>query len=164
MASCHRINEGYACVVSPLEVGDVAPPVAGVRFGDGPRGLFFYKVTCPTCKLAAPKMRAFEDAFPGRVIGIGQDPEDALARFTREHGMGISSIEDEAPYPASDAYAVVSVPTLYLVGNDGRVVESVGAWDRTGFNRVAGRIAELTGAAPVTVSSPGDGLPEFKPG
>jgi AhpC/TSA family len=150
--------------VSPLEVGDVAPPLAGVTFGDGPRGLFFYKVTCPTCKLAAPKMRAFEDALPGRMIGVGQDPQEALARFTHEHAMGIRSIVDDPPYPASDAYAVVSVPTLYLVGDDGRIMEWVGAWDRSGFNRVAGRIAELTGADPVTVSSPGDGLPEFKPG
>ena len=155
---------GYACRVSPLEVGDVAPAIPGVTFGDGPRGLFFYKVTCPTCALAAPRMRAFEDAYPGRVIGIGQDPEEDLVRFTRENAMGIHSIADEPPYPSSDAYAVVSVPTLYLVGQDGRVMESVGAWDRTGFNRVAGRIADLTGADAVTISSPGDGLPDFKPG
>jgi hypothetical protein len=150
--------------MSPLEVGDVAPAVPGVAFDDGPRGLFFYKVTCPTCRLAASRMRAFEDAFPGRMIGIGQDPEEDLVGFTREHAMEIRSIEDAPPYPLSDAYAVVSVPTLFLVGEDGRLLESVGAWDRTGFNRVAGRIAELTDAEPVEISSPGDGLPDFKPG
>ena len=150
--------------MSSLEVGDAAPPVPGIAFGEGPRGLFFYKVTCPTCRLAAPTMRAFEDAFPGRMIGIGQDPEEDLARFTREFTMQIRSIEDAPPYPISDAYAVVSVPTLFLVGDDGRLMESVGAWDRTGFNRVARTIAELTGADPVEISSPGDGLPDFKPG
>lgn len=150
--------------MSPLAVGDAAPPVPGIAFGQGPVGLFFYKVTCPTCQLAAPTMGAFERAFPGRVIGIGQDPEEKLARFSRDYAMGIRTIEDAPPYPQSDAYAITSVPTLYLVGEDGRLLESVGAWDRSGFNRVAQRIAELTGGVPVEVSTPDDGLPDFKPG
>jgi hypothetical protein len=150
--------------VSPLEVGRTAPPIPGVPFDAGPRGLFFYKVTCSTSQLAAPKMRAFEDAFPGRVVGIGQDPDDALARFTAEYDMGIGSLRDAPPYPVSDAYAIESVPTLFLVSDGGRVLESVGAWDREGFNRVAARLAELTGGDPVTISTPDDGLPDFKSG
>ncbi len=145
-------------------MGDPAPSLPGVTFGEGPVGVFFYKVSCPTCQVAAPKMAAFEQAYPGRVIGIGQDPADELARFSRDYAMGIRSIEDAPPYPLSDAYAIVSVPTLYLVGDDGRLLETVGTWDRPGFNRVAQRLAELTGADPVLVSTPGDGLPDFKPG
>jgi len=147
-----------------LQVRDVAPEIPGVEFADAPLGLFFYKVTCPTCQVAAPTMRHFERAFPGRVVGIGQDPEPELARFTQEFGMGIASVEDVPPYPVSDAYAVESVPTLYLVGPDGRLVEAVGAWERDGFNRVAMTLAELTGAEPVVVSTPDDGRPDFKPG
>lgn len=150
--------------MSPLTIGDAAPVIPGVMFGDGPCGLFFYKVTCPTCQLAAPTMNAFERAFPGRVVGIGQDPAPKLERFSEAHDMGIASIEDEPPYAISDSYAVESVPTLFLVGDDGRVIESVGAWDRDGFNRVAAALAELTGAEPVLVSTPGDGRPPFKPG
>jgi peroxiredoxin len=150
--------------MSPLQVGDAAPDVPNVSFVGGPVGLFFYKVTCPTCQLAAPTMRRFEDAFPGRVVGVGQDPGDRLARFSEEYSMGIRSVEDPPPYPVSDAYGIVSVPTLYLVGDDGRVLESIGAWDRDGFNRVAASIARLTGASPVEISTPTDGLPAFKPG
>jgi hypothetical protein len=150
--------------MSPLQVGDVAPEVPAVEFGDGPVGLFFYKVTCPTCQMAAPTMGHFEAAFPGRVVGVGQDPEPDLARFSEEHEMGIASVEDAPPYRVSDAYGVESVPTLYLVGADARVVEAVGAWDRDGFNRVASMLAELTGGEPVLVSTPDDGRPDFKPG
>jgi thiol-disulfide isomerase/thioredoxin len=150
--------------MSPLRVDDVAPEVAGVELGDGPVGLFFYKVTCPTCQMAAPTMQAFEDAFPGRVIGIGQDPEEKLELFTEEYRMGIASVVDAPPYEVSDAYAVESVPTLYLIGGDGRVLDSVGAWDREGFNRVAATLADLMGSSPVVVSTPDDGLPDFKPG
>jgi len=150
--------------MSPLAVGEVAPSVPGVSLDRGPVGLLFYKVTCPTCALTAPKVRAFEDAVPGRVIGIGQDPVDALQRFTSEHDMGIASIEDAPPYPLSNAFGVVSVPTLFLVGQDGRVLESIGAWDREGFNRVAATLADLAGVVPFEVSTPDDGLPAFKPG
>jgi hypothetical protein len=150
--------------MGPLEVGTLAPPVPGVAFGDGPTGLFFYKVTCPTCQMAAPTMRVIADAFPGRVIGIGQDPAADLDRFTREYDMGIASIEDPPPYRLSDAYGIVSVPTLFLVWPDGRVRDAVGAWDRMGFNRVAATLAEASGAGPVMVSSPDDGRPDFKPG
>lgn len=150
--------------MSPLQIGDVAPEVPGVEFGDGPVGLFFYKVTCPTCQMAASPTGRFERSFPGRVVGIGQDPEPDLTRFTHEYELGIRSLEDAPPYPISDAYAVESVPTLFLVGNDGHVLDSVGAWDRDGFNRVASRLADLTGGESVVVSTPDDGLPDFKPG
>jgi hypothetical protein len=150
--------------MSPLQVGDEAPAVPGVAPGDGPRALFFYKVTCPTCQLAAPTMGTFEREFPGRVVGIGQDPEGLLASFTDEHDMGIRSVVDAPPYTVSDAYMVESVPTLFLIGDDGRVVESVGAWDRDGFNRIAAKLADLMGIDPVIVSTPDDGRPPFQPG
>lgn len=150
--------------VGPLQVDDVAPEVPGIAFGDGPRGLFFYKVTCPTCQIAAPTMQHFERAFPGSVVGIGQDPAPKLERFAQTYSMGIASIEDAPPYAISDAYAIESVPTLFLVSDDERVIESVGAWDRDGFNRVAATLAQLTGAEPVLVSTAGDGRPHFKPG
>jgi hypothetical protein len=147
-----------------LSVGEVAPEIPGVAFGDGPVGLFFYKVTCPVCRLAAPTMAPLEAAHPGRVVGIGQDPVRDLARFSEATGLSIASIEDAPPYPVSDAYGVESVPTLFLVGDDGRVADAVGAWDRDGFNRVAAGLAEGLGAEPVVVSTPADGLPAFKPG
>jgi hypothetical protein len=155
---------GSLAGMGPLAVGTNAPPVPGVAFGDDPTGLFFYKVTCPTCQMAAPTMAVFEDAFPGRVVGIGQDPVSELDRFSHEFEIGISSIEDAPPYPISDAYGIVSVPTLFLVGAQGRILDVVGAWDRSGFNGVAATLAELIGAAPVTISTPDDGRPAFKPG
>jgi hypothetical protein len=150
--------------MGPLPVGATAPQIPGVRFGNGPVGLFFYKVTCPTCQMVAPPVGAYERAFPGRVIGIGQDPPERLEAFGREYAMGLRAIPDLPPYPLSDAYGIVSVPTLVLVGEDGSIVESVGAWDRDGFNRVSGRIAELTSVEPVAISTPEDGLPAFQPG
>ena len=148
----------------PVQVGSDAPQVPGVRFGDEPVGLFFYKVTCPTCQLAAPTMAAFERAYPGRVVGIGQDPQDVLEAFGEVHGMGVRSISDEPPYDVSNAYGIVSVPTLVVVDRDAIVLESVGAWDREGFNRASATIAGALGVDAAVISEPSDGLPAFKPG
>src|SRR5262245_54216452 len=134
-----------------LAVGDPAPAIDGVAFGDGPVGLFFYKVTCPVCRLAAPTMAPLHAAFPGRVVGVGQDPTAELDRFADETGMGIDSVEDAPPYAASRAYDLASVPTLVLVDGDGTVADVVGAWDRDGFNRVAASLAAALDAEPVVV-------------
>jgi thiol-disulfide isomerase/thioredoxin len=150
--------------MAPIHVGQAAPPVPGVAFDDGPVGLFFYKVTCPTCQLAAPTMSGFERAYPGRVVGVGQDPQDVLEAFGEVHGMGIRSLEDRPPYDVSNAYGIVSVPTLVVVGEDGVVLHTVGAWDREGFNRASELIASALGVRPVTISAEGDGRPDFKPG
>ena len=147
-----------------IEIGDEAPAIPGLAFEDGPTALVFYKVTCPVCQMAAPKVAALEDAYPGHVLGLGQDPEQDLAAFDAEHGFGAPSIADLAPYEASNAYGIEAVPTLILVGPDGVVRDVVQSWDREGYNRVAGELAELTGFPPAEASDARDGLPAFRPG
>jgi thiol-disulfide isomerase/thioredoxin len=147
-----------------IAIGDQAPAIPGLAFEAGPTALVFYKVTCPVCQMAAPKVAALEDAYPGHVVGLGQDAEEDLAAFDAEHGFGAPSIADLAPYEASNAYGIEAVPTLILVGPDGVVRDVVQSWDREGYNRVAGELAELTGLPPVEPSDARDGLPAFRPG
>ncbi len=147
-----------------LEVGSKAAAVPGVDFAAGPTALFFYKVTCPVCQMAAPAARKFEGAYPGRIVGIGQDPEEKLTEFDRQYGLGFASVADLPPYEVSNAYGIVSVPTLFLVGTDGVVLESVPSWDREGYNAVSQHLAKLVDSDPVVISEPGDGLPPFRPG
>jgi thiol-disulfide isomerase/thioredoxin len=130
---------------------------------DDPRLLFFYKVTCPVCQMAAPVAERLGRAYPGRIVGVGQDPAPKLWEFAQSYGMTVPRLVDPPPYPASVAYGVRVVPTLFVVA-DGRIDDVVESWDRDGYNRAAGRLAALTGAPPVAVSSPDDGLPVFRPG
>ena len=148
----------------PAQAGTAAPPIFGVTFGEGPKALFFFKVTCPVCQMAAPKVAAFERAYPGRLVGIGQDPPDKLVEFSRTHGLPVKLRDDPPPYPASAAYGIRVVPTTFLVGEDGAILDVVESWDREGLNALSGRLADLLGAEPVTISERGDGLPPFRPG
>ncbi len=150
--------------MTALQPGSPAPPIAGVPARDGPLALFFYKVTCPVCQMAAPKVAAFHRAYPGAIVGVGQDPRDKLAAFDREFGLGFSSVPDLPPYEVSDAYGIRVVPTVFVVAPDGTVLSAVESWDRDGLNDASRRLAEATGLPYVAISEPGDGLPPFRPG
>jgi peroxiredoxin len=148
----------------PLQPGSVAPAVPGVEFSTGPAVLFFYKVTCPVCQMAAPPAGRFEQAYPGRTQGIGQDPEEKLAEFDRTYGLGFPSTEDPPPYDISNAYGIRTVPTTFLVDREGSILDVVESWDREGLNRLSKELASLLGVDPTTISELGDGLPPFRPG
>jgi peroxiredoxin len=150
--------------VSALSVGSRAPAIPGVDFGSGPLALFFYKVTCPVCQIAAPKVQGFERSYPGRIVGIGQDPEDRLGSFGREYGMTFRSQSDLPPYDVSNAYGIEVVPTTFLVDGDGTILEGVESWDREGLNQLSKALAAATGSPFAEISNPSDGLPPFRPG
>jgi thiol-disulfide isomerase/thioredoxin len=147
----------------PLSEGSTAPAVPGLDLTDGPKAVFFYKVTCPVCQMAAPKAQGLLEAYPGRVVGVGQDPEEKLVAFDREYGMAIPWVPDVPPYDVSNAYGVRVVPTVFVV-QDSTVIDTVESWDRDGYNRLSRRLAELTGSDHAEISNPGDGLPPFRPG
>ena len=146
-----------------IAIGSSAPTVPGAS-RQGPHGLIFYKVTCPTCQMAAAPISGFERAYPGRVHGVGQDPVDALKEFSAEFGLTLPSVSDAEPYEASKAYLIEHVPTLVVVDAEGRVADVVESWDREGYNRASGKLAGLLGSDAVVISDPDDGLPAFRPG
>ena|SRR5919204_2919442 len=146
-----------------IAAGAEAPSVSGLEPEGGPRALWFFKVTCPVCQMAAPVAERLAAAFPGRVVGVGQDPDEKLRAFAKRFGTTFEVVSDPPPYAASDGYGLDTVPTLVLV-QDGRVADVVESWDRDGYNRIADRLAELRGTPGAAVSDPGDGLPSFRPG
>src|SRR5512135_3236434 len=64
--------------------------------------LVFFKVTCPTCKLAWPYLQKLHEAYGGkavRVAGVAQDDaEKALAFYAEFGGAAFDLLVDPAPY------------------------------------------------------------------
>jgi thiol-disulfide isomerase/thioredoxin len=149
--------------MGPPSVGSPAPPIPGIDLRAGVRALFFYKVTCPVCRLAAPVAQRMAAAYPGAISGIGQDPGQALDRFAGSYEWSFGSTADLPPHPVSDAYGIRVVPTVVVV-RDGRVADVVESWDRDGYVRLSSLLAEATGRPFASVSEEGDGLPSFRPG
>ena len=146
----------------------IAPGVEAPRFPDieldRPRALVFYKSTCSVTEMAGPPLARLGEAFPDAVLGIGQDPQPTLDAFAGKLGWGFPQVPDLEPYEASDAYEIRSAPTVVVVDGDGRVAHVVESWDRDGMNEAAAVLADLLGTDAPTLSTPDDGLPDFKPG
>lgn len=140
------------------------PPVA--RAGR-PTVVVFFKSTCPTCKLAFPVYgdlaRRAGDA--ATVVAVAQDPHAVARPWLDGLGFEAGVVDDSTDnYAVSRAYGIDTVPTAFLVGTDGRIVDVVVAWDREGINRLTEQLAELAGTDPAAVSTEADGRPAFKPG
>jgi thiol-disulfide isomerase/thioredoxin len=149
--------------MAPIGTGATAPPIPGVDLRDGPRALWFYKVTCPVCQMAAPVAERLHQAFPRTVVGVGQDPLPRLEAFGSEFGASFHTVPDLPPYAVSEDFGIEVVPTLVVVA-DGKVADIVESWDRDGYNRAFRVLASLTGREAAAVSEESDGLPVFRPG
>jgi thiol-disulfide isomerase/thioredoxin len=149
--------------MEPIRPGTVAPPIDGAAVSEGPRAVLFYKVTCPTCQLAAPVAERLHQNHPDRLVAVAQDPREKIEQFEQELGTSFPSFSDQPPYEVSNAWGIRTVPTLFVL-SDGKVVEVVESWDRDGWNRAATKLGALTGTSAESVSWVGDGLPPFRPG
>lgn len=121
--------------------------------------LVFFKVACPTCQLTFPYLERIHRGGRGpRLIAISQDNAVNTGVFHREFGISIPTLLDAAPrYGASAAFGISSVPSLFLVGADGRIV-----WAEAGFDRA--QLTELGRQAGIETFAAGDRAPAFQPG
>ena len=94
----------------------------------------------------------------GQIVGVIRLGQPASGRTDQFGRRTVTTLSETAPYPASDAFGIDTVPTLFRVDEDGTVRDTVVSWDRDGWNR----FAEAAGGA--AVSEEGDGLPPFRPG
>ena len=111
-----------------LEAGGRAPSfelksLAGEKrslediLGKGPALLAFYKVSCPVCQLTAPYLERLAAGSGVQIVGISQDDDNATQGFNQRFGVTFPTLLDQSKenYPASNAYGISSVPSLFLV-------------------------------------------------
>jgi len=103
--------------------------------------LAFFKVTCPICQLTFPFLDRIH--APGRlpIYGICQNgPEDAQD-FAREFGITLPLLldEEDAGFPASNAYGISTVPTMYLVERDGTISRVIEGWNKKEIEWLGGK-------------------------
>ena len=121
--------------------------------------LAFFKVSCPTCQLTLPYLERLTNSGGLRVAGISQDDARATGEFAARFGLTFPLWLDDAGagYPASNAYGITHVPSLFLVGPGGKI-----GWTSHGFSRA--EMEELGRMAGVAIFTPEDRVPEWKPG
>jgi peroxiredoxin len=126
----------------------------------GPALLAFYKISCPVCQLTAPYLERLAANTGGlQVIGISQDEASATRGFMQRFGLTFPTLLDlgSEDYPASNAYGITSVPSLFLVERDGTLARSLSGFSKRDFEEIGAR----AGASPF---GPEDYVPEWKAG
>ncbi len=156
-----------------LQAGAAAPEVrleslGGLSFRlaeevrEGPVVLAFFKISCPTCQFTLPFLeRLHQGQSPAtpRIFGVSQDTAAATVEFNRHFGIRFPVLLDPAAqqYPASNAYAITSVPSLFLIGPSRRI-----EWELSGFHKEELELLGTRfGQSPFT---PGERVPAMRPG
>jgi peroxiredoxin len=156
----HRLLEPGARApefrLSRLDGGET---MLGELATDGPALLVFFKVTCPVCQLTLPFLERIYSHGSIPIYGISQNDPGDTREFNREFGVTFPVLLDteESAFPVSDAFGISSVPTMFLVENDGTISHVMEGWRKT-------EIEWLGGEAGVRPFRPSDHVPEWKAG
>jgi peroxiredoxin len=133
----------------------------------GPVLVAFFKVSCPTCQYALPFLERLHKAYANGVsiVGVSQNDAKETAKFVKEFGVTFSVLLDEVgKYPASNAYGLTNVPTIFWIAQDGEIEVSSVGWIKADFEQINRKLAEAGKAAPAVVFKPGEDVRDFRAG
>lgn len=159
--------------LAALEPGERFPDIeleteSGDRFVAGPREALygFFKTTCPTSEMMWPYLdRIREIGAKGlSTYAVSQDDRADTAAYNRRLGVQLETLYDPAPWNASSALGLTNVPTLFLVGANGRIRETVVGFQRPRLEDLARRAAKLAGRPAPRLFRIGDTIPLIVPG
>src|ERR1700756_4924400 len=97
--------------------------------------LVFFETDCPTCQLALPYLNALS-ADMVQVIALSQDDEQSTAKFVQQMGIDYP-VELDRGLKFSRAFDPQSVPTLYLLDENGAITRTLSGFDKAGLNELA---------------------------
>ena len=130
--------------------------------------LVFFKEDCPASELVVPRLGPLGEALEREerfFLAIAQDLEETARAFRDRHHLRFPIAWEEAPYAASRAYGIETVPALFLVDGTGVIAERVEGFIKSEYLALGAGIEQALalGAAPPVLERPED-LPALKPG
>jgi peroxiredoxin len=131
--------------------------------------LFFFNISCPVCQYAAPFFQRLWQAQvtdPVRFLAVSQDDRKDTEAFVRKYGLTFPVAIDDAPrYRVSSEFKLTTVPTIYLVSQEGDIKLASVGWSRADFEQLNTMLsAESAAEQPIQVIKPGEEVAEFKAG
>jgi peroxiredoxin len=134
----------------------------------GPVVAAFFKVSCPVCQYTFPFLERIYKAHGGKnvtIVGVSQNERKDTAAFIKEFGLTFPVLLDDTnTYPASNAYGLTNVPTIFWIAQDGEIEISSVGWDRKEIEEINRKAAEVNGDAAKPVFHRGEQIPEFRAG
>ena len=127
--------------------------------GSGPALLAFYKASCPVCQLTFPYLERLAAGSSLQIIAISQDDDSSTKSFNERCGVTFPTLLDQSKdgYPASNAYGISTVPSLFLVEQDAQISKSFSGFSKRDLEAVGERVG-------VQPFRPEDNVPDWKAG
>lgn len=139
--------------------------VRGMR----PALVVFFKMECPTCRLAFPFMeRIWQRSQSGDgcgFLGIGQNSETEIQQFFERMGATFPWAPDSEPYEVSDRYGITNVPTLFLLDEHGVILRTAVGFSRPALELISQELLARVGVESQPLFAESDrGVPVLQPG
>jgi len=161
-----------------LTVGTAAPEInlpstKGTKFSlqealkRGPVLAAFFKISCPVCQFTLPYLERIYKAYSGSavtMVGVSQDEQSYTEEFAREYGITFPLLLDPVDrYPASNAYDLTNVPSIFFIAA-GEVKLSIVGWDKRDIERLNAEVARASGVSVQPLFRKGEDVPASKAG
>ena len=161
-----------------LTVGTAAPEInlpstTGPKFSlqqalkRGPVLVAFFKISCPVCQFALPYLERIYKAYPGSavtIVGVSQNEQNYTEEFAREYGITLPLLLDPVDhYPASNAYDLTNVPSIFFIAA-AEVKLSIVGWDKREMERLNAEVAHASGVPIQPLFRKGEDIPTSKAG
>jgi cytochrome c biogenesis protein CcmG/thiol:disulfide interchange protein DsbE len=135
----------------------------------GPIVAAFFKISCPVCQFTFPFLQRLYERYGGEdvtFLGISQDEAKATAGFAKQYGITFPMALDEKEkgYPASNAYGLTSVPTIFLIDPEGIVHVSSMGFVKQDLEEIAAALAERRKIDPAALFRAHESVPANRPG
>jgi peroxiredoxin len=133
----------------------------------GPVVVAFFKISCPVCQFTLPFLERLYKRYGGNgvsFLGISQDDAKATKAFAERYGTTFPMALDEKGYPASNAYGLTNVPTVFLIDTDRSVRVSSMGFDKRDLETIANELAERRQIDAAPLFLPNESVPAHKPG
>jgi peroxiredoxin len=131
--------------------------------------LVFFKVSCPTCRLAWPYVQKLHAQYGGKAVhvaGVCQNTAAEGKTYYRDYGKATFDlfIDPEPGFPASNAYGIESVPHFVLQSPDGKVQKVFAGWSKREMEALARELAEAKKLAFKPLVPPSDPVVDWQAG
>jgi len=134
----------------------------------GPVVLAFFKVSCPTCQYALPFLERLYKAYGKSgvaLVGVSQNDSQETEAFCKDFGVTFPMLlDDTRRYPASNAYGLTNVPSIFWVAQDGEIEISSVGWVKADFEAINRKMAEHGKTTPAVVFRAGEDVRDFRAG
>jgi peroxiredoxin len=133
----------------------------------GPVLAAFFKISCPVCQFTFPFLERMYETYGGGKVtfwGVSQDDAQDTKEFCKEFDVTFPMLVDEDGYPASNQYGLTNVPSIFLIGPDGKAIVSSVGFSKADLEKISGEIARAAGKPSTSLFRPDEVVPDSKPG